>query len=556
MSVSSADTELAWHGDQAIDPAVHNRRWLILFTLCLSVLIIVMDNTILGVAIPPLVKDLGATNSQVQWIVDGYVLVFAGLLLTAGSLGDRFGRRRTLWIGIVLFSFFSIASALSTSAAQLIVARSLMGVGAALIMPSTLSLLSNVFRDPKERGRAISVWAACSGLGVAIGPVAGGTLLAHFSWHSVFWINLPIGAAALIAGAILLPESKDDNAPRLDPLGALLSILGLGGLVFGIIEGPSKGWSNGITLTGFAIGLVSVVGFIAWELHTDHPMLDLNFFRNPRFTAASASITLSFFATMGSMFLMTQYWQFVMGYTPLQVGVRLMPYAVTLMIAAPLSARVTERLGTKRVVTLGLVVLASSMLMMSTLTVDSGYTPLAIYMTVMAVGMAFTMAPATESVMGALPRSRAGVGSAVNDTTRQMGGAIGIAVIGSLVASLYASDISGAGRRFGLTGAALANSKDSLSGALQEAQRLGGTAAAGFARAARLAFVDGFTTGLRVSTVVIGLTAVLAYRCLPARGHDHPVDEIDGGPAEDMADSVADGRLEEFTDPLLPVAGS
>src|SRR5918993_162915 len=337
--------------DPEIDEKVHARRWLTLGVLCLSLLIIVMDNTILNVAIPSMIDSLGASNSEIQWIIDAYTLVFAGLLLTTGSLSDRFGRKGALQLGLLVFMGGSISAALSTSTLQLTLSRALMGVGGALIMPATLSILANVFRDPRERGRAIAVWAGFSGLGVAIGPVTGGLLLEHLSWSSVFWINVPIAILALVLGVFLIPTSRDPNQGALDPLGALLSIVGLGALLFGIIEGPAKGWTDPLVVAGFAVGTVASVSFVLWELHTPNPMLDMRFFKNPRFTAANSAITLTFFAMFGSMFLMTQYWQFVHGYTPLEAGVRMLPFALTMMATAPVSARLVARRGTKLVVT-------------------------------------------------------------------------------------------------------------------------------------------------------------------------------------------------------------
>ena len=355
------------HHDDGLDPRVHERRWLILGALCMSLFIIVMDNTILNVAIPSLITDLGASNSEIQWIIDSYVIVFAGLLLTSGSLSDRFGRKGALQAGIVLFGIGSAAAALSNSATQLIFTRAFMGIGGALIMPATLSILTNVFRDPRERGRAIAIWAGVSGLAVAVGPITGGLLLEHFSWSSVFWVNIPIGAAALILGAFVVPKSRDPKQTRLDPFGAVLSIVGLATLLFGIIEGPEKGWSSDIVVASFVIAAIALIGFVRWEQHSAHPMLDMSVFRNPRFSSASSTITLTFFALFGSMFLMTQYWQLVHGYTPLQAGIRLVPHALTMMIVAPLSARFVERLGTKRVVTAGLSLIAIGLLALSTI---------------------------------------------------------------------------------------------------------------------------------------------------------------------------------------------
>jgi EmrB/QacA subfamily drug resistance transporter len=493
---------------------VHRRRWITLTVLCVSLLVIVMDNTILNVAIPSLVDDLGASNSQLQWIVDGYTLVFAGLLLTAGSLGDRFGRKLALRAGLIIFGIGSAASALATSPTNLILTRCFMGIGGALIMPSTLSILTNVFRDPKERGRAIAIWAGFSGLGVALGPMVGGFLLTHFAWGSVFWVNVPIAITALILGYFFIPESKDPDAPRIDVPGALLSIFGLGALLYGIIEGPAAGWGSKSVLMAFLGAIVGIGGFVLWERHTPTPMLDMTFFKNPRFTAANNAITLTFFAMFGSMFLMTQYWQFVHGYSPLETGVRLVPYAMAMMITAPISARIVERVGTKRVVTVGLVTVAVALFALSFIQVESSYFQVIGLMCLMCVGMGLVMPPATESVMGSLPRAKAGVGSAVNDTTRQVGGALGVAVIGSIVAGAYSAHVANAASSAGISGATLANAKSSLGAALQIGQSTGNSVLAG---AAKSGFVEALSAGLRVATVVVLVAAVIAYKFLPAR---------------------------------------
>ncbi|MEZ5229078.1 MAG: DHA2 family efflux MFS transporter permease subunit [Acidimicrobiales bacterium] len=501
--------------DDDVDPAVHERRWLILAVLCMSLLIIVMDNTILNVAIPSLYTQLGATNSEIQWIIDSYVLVFAGLLLTTGSLSDRFGRKGALQLGIVLFGMGSAAAAMSETATQLIATRAFMGIGGALIMPATLSILTNVFRDPKERGRAIAVWAGFSGLGVAIGPMTGGFLLRHFSWHSVFWVNLPIGLAALVLGAFLIPTSKDPEQSTLDPIGALLSIVGLASLLFGIIEGPSKGWTSNEVIAGFAVGLTALVGFITWERHTDHPMLDTSVFKNARFSAGSATITMVFFALFGSLFLMTQYWQLIHGYSPLEAGIRLLPQAMTMMIVAPTSARIVEKLGTKRVVLIGLGLIMVGLSLLSTVAPDSPYPVVISFLIVMSCGMGMTMAPATEAVMGSLPREKAGVGSAINDTTRQVGGALGVAIIGSAVSSVYTSRIIDLGSRFGLDAQTDATAQLSLDAAQKVGAGLG-TSSADFIAGANQAFVDAMSAGLRISVVVVGLAAIVAWKFLPS----------------------------------------
>lgn len=549
---NSVQPPAAWsETTDELDPRVHERRWLILGVLCMSLLIIVMDNTILNVAIPSLITDLGASNSQIQWIVDSYVLVFAGLLLTTGSLSDRFGRKGALQVGIVLFGLGSAAAALSTSANQLIFTRAFMGIGGALIMPATLSILTNVFRDPRERGRAIAVWAGFSGLGVAIGPITGGFLLEHFSWHSVFWVNLPIGALALVLGAFFVPTSRDPRQSKLDPIGALLSIVGLASLLFGIIEGPSKGWSHDTVVAGFVVGVAALVSFVVWERRTDHPMLDMSVFRSPRFTAASGTITLVFFALFGSLFLMTQYWQLVHGYSPLEAGIRLLPYAATMMVVAPLSARLVEHVGTKRVVLTGLGLVAAGLALLSTVAPDTQYLIVISYFVVMACGMGMTMAPATESVMGSLPREKAGVGSAINDTTRQVGGALGVAIIGSVVSSAYAGKINSLAGVFGLGAGADAAAQSSLGGA----QQVGASLTANgneFIAAANQSFVDSMAIGLRVSVVIILVAAAMVWRFLPARATEP--DAVVTAPTPQPASLVA-GTAAGPPAAVVPVAG-
>ncbi len=513
----------------ALDPAVYRRRWVILGALCLSLLIIVMDNTILNVAIPSLIKDLGASNRQIQWVLDSYTLVFAGLLLTTGSLSDRFGRKGALQLGIALFMLGSVASALTTSADQLIFTRAFMGIGGALIMPSTLSILMNVFHNPVERARAIGVWAAFSGLGVAIGPIVGGALLERFSWHSVFWVNVPIGTFALIIGAMIIPTSKNPHKPALDPLGAVLSIAALAALLFAIIEGPSLGWAS-LKVGGAAtFGAATLAAFILWERHTTHPMLDMSVFANARFTAASLTITMLFFALFGSLFLLTQYWQLVDGYSPLDAGIRLLPFAITMMIVAPLSSKVVEHHGTKRVVLGGLLTMAVGTALLSTIKVATPYITVISYYVLMAVGMGMTMAPATESVMGSLPKERAGVGSAINDTTRQVGGAMGVAVIGSIVQSLYATRIASAASGFSLDATAVGQAKLSL-GAAQQIGATLGTSSGEFVAEANEAFVYALSWGLRAGVVVILFAAAFAWRQLPARAPEEqaPITTIGG----------------------------
>jgi len=512
-------------GDQ-----VHQRRWWILAVLCLSLLIIVVDNSILNVALPTLARPenqggLDATTSQLQWMVDAYTLVFAGLLLTAGSLGDRFGRRGALQVGLSVFGLGSLLSAMASSPSQLIASRALMGVGGAFIMPGTLSLITNVF-EGKERGRAIAIWAGVAGLAVAIGPVTGGFLLEHFYWGSIFLVNLPIVALALGAGVLIMPTSKDPTAPRLDLIGAGLSIAGLVSLVYAFIEAPTKGWSDSTILGALGLAAVLLATFFVWERNSSHPMLDLNFFKNPRFTSASASISILFFAMFGVIFLLTQYFQFVLGYSPLQAGIRLLPLAVTMMVVAPLSARVVERIGTKVVVSTGLLLSGLGVLSFTQFEVTTGYGNIFWRLMLMAVGMGLTMAPATESIMGSLPLAKAGVGSAVNDTTRQVGGALGVAIIGSVLASTYGSKVGDAVAGQQLPAGAANDAKNSLGFALQTASQIGGPAGNALASTARTAFVDGMHQGYLLGAAVLILGAIAALIWLPAQAR-RPVEELE-----------------------------
>ena len=494
---------------------IHRRRWATLVVLSLSLVIIGLDNTILNVALPTLVRELGASASELQWIVDSYILVFAGLLLTMGALGDRFGRKRALTSGLVIFGVASVAAAFSDSSTSLIIARAFMGVGAALIMPATLSIITNVF-EGKERGRAIAAWAAVAGVGIILGPVLGGYLLESFWWGSIFFINIFVVGAALVGGFFLVPESRDPEATPMDPVGAGLSIVGLVSLVFAIIEAPSRGWTDPLILAAFALGFVFIAVFLWWERRTAHPMLRLEFFENPRFSAASVAITLVFFALFGTIFLLTQYLQFVLGFSPLEAGFRIMPIA-TLIVAAPLAARITERIGTKVVVSSGLLIVTVALGILALITIDSSYSHMALGLALVGLGMGATMAPATESIMGSLPLAKSGVGSAMNDTTRQVGGALGVAILGSIMASIYASTMAPAVAPLPPEAAEVAG--DSIGGALAVASNIG-AAAEGLVVAAQSAFVDGMQTSIWVAAAVALVGAILTWRFLPARALD------------------------------------
>jgi EmrB/QacA subfamily drug resistance transporter len=498
-----------------VQAKAQERRWLILAVLCFSVLVIVLDNSILNVALPSIVRELNASNSQLQWMVDAYTLVFAGLLLTMGSIGDKFGRRPALQAGFLVFGAGSLLSALSGSADQLIASRAFMGVGGALIMPATLSIITNVF-PAHERPKAIGVWAATAGVGVALGPLTGGALLEHFYWGSIFLVNLPIVAIGLVSGLFLIPNSKDPRAPRLDLAGAALSIAGLSALLYAVIEAPTKGWTATSTLVFFLVGGVLLTVFIWWERRVTDPMLDTRFWRNPRFSGASAAITITFFGMFGAFFVLTQYLQFVHGYTPLATGVRLLAFAIPMMIISPLSPRLVERIGTKLTVALGLACVTGGLVALAGVGPTTSFAELGWRMVLVAAGMALTFSPATESIMGSLPLSRAGVGSAVNDTTRQVGGAVGVAVIGSVFSSIYGSRIVDALRGKPVPAGVVTAAKSSLGAALGIAAHLPHQLARAFTDLAKNAFIDGFHAALYVGAAAAAVGTLVALIFLPA----------------------------------------
>jgi EmrB/QacA subfamily drug resistance transporter len=500
-----------------IDSIVFERRWKILVVLCTSLMVVIVGNTALNVALPTLARELRASTSAQQWMVDGYGLVFAGLLLTAGTIGDRYGRKGALQIGLLVFLAGSLSAAFMDSAGGVIAGRAVMGFGAAFVMPATLSILTNVF-PPHERGKAIAIWAGISGGGAAIGPVASGFLLDHFWWGSVFLVNVPIILGALIVGKVLLPTSRDPEPGALDPIGAILSIAALGALVYAIIEAPHRGWASGPSIGWFIVAAVLIAAFLLWELRSPAPMLDLRYFLDPRFGVAAGVITLVFFAMFGFFFLLTQYFQLVLGYGTFEAGVKQLPFAAVMMVLAPNSPRLAATFGTNRVVAFGLVCVAGAMFLFTISRIDTSYWALLPVMMTMAGGMAMVIPSMTGSIMSAVPLGKAGVGSAMNDTTRELGGALGVAVLGSLVASRYGSKLEPA---IALLPEELrARAKESLAGALQAAGSGQGSSGAEVSRIAREAYVS----GVHLAAIVAGSVALIAsafvYRKLPA-GNPH-----------------------------------
>jgi EmrB/QacA subfamily drug resistance transporter len=491
------------------------RRWLALAVLCVSLLIVNLDNTVLNVALPTLVRDLHATDSQLQWIVDSYVMVFAGLLLVMGSLADRLGRKRLFLAGLVAFSGGSAWAAFSGSVGMLIAARSSMGIGAAMMMPSTLSIITDCFRDAGERQRAIGFWAATSGAGVALGPIVGGLLLARFWWGSVFLINVPIAVAGLALALPLVPDSRNPAAKRPDFAGALLSIAGLGLLLWAIIEAPAHGWSSGLVL-GTGLGGLAVLGvFTVWELTSSHPMLDLSFFRRRQFSGAITSLGLVTFGLFGALFVLTQFLQFQLGYTPLQAGVRMIPAAAAIAVVAPLSALAVRVAGSKITMASGMLMIAGGLGWISAAGVTTTYVDTLPGVFLLGIGAGLAMPCATALVMGSLPQEHTGVGSATNGAFLQVGGALGVAVIGSLLSSRYQGNVSSALAGAHVPPAALHAILGSVGGALAVAAKVGGPLGAALAHAARSAFISGMDLGLRTGAIVGAAGGLLALVALP-----------------------------------------
>jgi EmrB/QacA subfamily drug resistance transporter len=484
-----------------------------------------LDNTILNVALPTLVEKLQATTDQLQWIVDAYSMVFGGVLLVAGSLADRFGRRRLFLCGLVVFGSGSLGAAFSGSVDPLIAWRGLMGAGAAMTIPAGLSIVNDIFRDPRERARAVGMWAGTIGLGIAIGPVAGGLLLAHFWWGSVFLVNVPVVAAGVVGTLLLVPESRSASPRRADPAGALLSIGGLGLILWAIIEGPTHGWSSPEVIGTLAGGVVLFSGFVGWERHVDHPMLPLRYFRSRRFSVAMLALGMGVFALLGGLFLQTQFLQFFLGYSPLGAGLRILPIAGLLAVGALASPRLVQLVGSKVIVAAGLLLLVAGLVENAVIATPTATFLLSLPGIMMiGLGAGLLIPAATDSVLGALGQEDAGVGSAANSTALQVGGALGVAVIGSVLSTRYQSAMTPVLSSWQLlTGrqvpAAAAHAiLGSLGGALAVAREAGGPLGANLAAVARSSFMTGNRAALSAAVGVTGAGVLIVLALLPSRG--------------------------------------
>lgn len=487
-----------------------------LAVICLSVFVISVDATIVNVALPTLSRDLGADTAQLQWIVDAYTLVMSGLLLSAGSLSDRYGRRGWLSAGLALFALTSAIAAQVNSADALIAARAAMGIGAAVIFPTTLGLITNIFTDPVPRAKAIGVWAAMVGVGVAVGPISGGWLLEHFAWGSIFLVNIPVSVLAIAGGILFVPTSRDPAAPRIDAPGLILSAVGITALVYTVIEAPTWGWTGTRTLLGFAFAATVLAVFATWERHSTHPMLDVSVFAHRRFSGGSLAVTAGFLTLFGFIFVITQYFQFIKNYSAFETGVRLLPVAGSIALASIAGPRLVERIGTTAVVAAGLTIFAAGLAWASTAKASTSYTEIALQMLLLGGGLGLTTAPATEAIMGSLSADKAGVGSAVNDTTRELGGTLGVAIVGSVFASVYSGRLASASALAGLPADLRSAMPRSMAVAHKVLEQLPAAQSAAVRGAVDQAFLDGLRIGTLVCAgIALGAAIVVAW-LLPA----------------------------------------
>jgi EmrB/QacA subfamily drug resistance transporter len=496
-----------------------SRRWLVLAVLCLSVFLVVVDNTIVNVALPTLNRHLGASITSLQWIVDAYSLAFAGLLLAGGGIGDRLGRKGTMQVGLVFFGLFSVAAAASHSTGALIASRALMGVAAAFIFPASLAILTSVFEDPSERQKALGVWGATSGIAVAFGPIVGGALLEHFWYGSIFLVNVPIVVVTVLLGGVLIPRLPRITGRRFDTRGVVISTVGVTSLVLAIIEGPQWGWTATGTAICFAVSAVFLAAFVVTELRTEAPLLDVRVFRIPRFSGAAISISVAFFCLFGFIFLITQYFQFVKGYSTLSAGVHTLPFAIVAAVFTPVAAVVALRIGSRVVVTTGLVLMGAGLLVaaFNSSPGTSFWGPILVSMILLALGLSSITAPTAEAVMGSVPDEQRGAAAGVNNTTRELGGTLGVAVFGSVFASSYAPKIISAFRPLPIPAGPKAESHQSVAAALAVV----GHAPHAVRPALDSVVFTAFHSGLRVACIagagVALLGALAAVRLMPGR---------------------------------------
>ncbi len=495
---------------------IHQRRWAILGIMSLSLVITLLNNVTVNVALPELSKDLGADNTELQWIMDAYVVVFGGMLLVMGAVGDRFGRKPALMVGLSIVGLVSAVTAqYATTSEHVIGARALMGLGAAMVMPATLSIIVVVF-PPEERGKAVGVWVGMAGIGAPIGLLVGGWAVENFDWRAVFWINPPIIALAMSLGLLLVPNSCDEREAPMDYVGAVLSVAALGSILYAIIEGPSAGWTSSEVMGLGALGLILTVIFVWWERITEHPMLPIQFFRDRGFSLGLIAISLAFFVMFSFMFTQMLHFQLVRGHSAFEAALRFLPLPLGLMPAAANSDRLCAKFGSNNVVALGLTLIATAMLIFTTVEIGTDYVVLALIFVLCGMGMGLTMAPSTTIVMDSIPHDKAGVGSATNDASREIGGAFGIAIVGSLLNEIYQRKMVVPGGLEEYSGVVL----QSFPAAMQIGAELlaqGNSLGLELIENARWAFVEGMTEAALVPALVALANAALVKMYMPRR---------------------------------------
>ncbi|SIR63159.1 DHA2 family efflux MFS transporter permease subunit [Williamsia sterculiae] len=514
-------------------------RWWALAALCLAELLVMIDNTIVNVALPTISRDLSAGISGLQWVVDAYTLVFAGLLLTGGYIGDRFGRRRALVVGIVGFASVSVVAATSTGLSALIAARAGLGVFAALVFPATLALVTHIFTDPRGRAAAVGIWSATAGVAVAIGPVLGGWLLEHYSWSSVFWINVPIGVGVMAIVLLVVPSPTPEQVGKLDVLGVLLSIVGLSLLTYSVIEGPHHGWGDYRTVGGLILSLVVLGLFVRREARIEFPILDVTLFMNRRFAAASGMIAVAFFALMGFIFLITQYFQAVQGYGALEAGLRTLPFAVVMAALSPVAMVVAKTFGAGRVAAVGSALMTAGFAVVEFSTRESSYWGLIVWsMSLMAAGLAMIAGPCTQIIMDSLTPAQAGAGSAVNDTTRELGGTLGVAVLGSILTSAYTAAVAGKLADVPMPADAKNAATESVMAGVEVAARAPETMRGALTTAIQDTFVTGLHNAVYAAISITALGAVIGWFMLRDKGVESPNGTHDSAAVEGDSDGA------------------
>ncbi|MEV0173705.1 MFS transporter [Streptomyces sp. NPDC050803] len=496
------------------------RRWWALIVLCLSLLIVVMANTSLIVAAPDMTQDLGLSSSDLQWVIDGYTVPYAALMLVLGSIGDKYSRRGALVTGLLIFAGGSVMGSLVDETVLVIAARAIMGVGAAVVMPATLSLLVATF-PRRERARAITAWTATSGLAIAVGPLVAGWLLEDHAWGSTFLINVPIAVVAVIGALLLIPPSRAEGMGRIDYVGGLLSMVSVGSLVYATIEGPHFGWGAG-PITAAVVAGLGLVAFVAWELRHPHPMLDVRKFGLRPFSGSMLAVLFFFFGTFGAIYYSTQYLQFILGYSPLETGVRLLPLAGAVFVGAAVTGRLTPKLGVKAMIVTGMVIGTVGVFLLTQVDAGSTYADFLAPMALLGFAIGLSVSPATDTIMGSFPEAELGVGGGANDTSMELGGSLGIAILGSLLGTAYQDKLTDlVGGR--LPAEALETAKDSVGGGLAVAEQIATTPtgspqqAQALADAVSEAFAHSVATTSLVGGIIMAAGTLIVLAVLPGR---------------------------------------